>query len=130
VSETSVTGPDGRVLSITTEMVRVDYMTDMDANWKFTDAAGHAHYCDYDAAVHYPTLREVSDGTWWCGSCRDEHEDTHLECRACGEPVKPGMTGPGTKWLPGPRYYWIDGVPATPEQAHEFLEQTRTAAGN
>jgi hypothetical protein len=130
MGETSVTGPDGRVLSITTEMVRVDYLTDMDANWKFTDAAGHGHWCDYDGVLHYPTLHEVSDGTWWCGSCRDEHEDTHLECRACGETVRPGVTGPGTKWLPGLRDYWIDGVPVTPEEALQFLARVRITAAN
>jgi hypothetical protein len=125
-----VTGPGGRVLSITTEQVRVDYLTDMDANWKFTDAAGHAHHCDYDGVPCYPTLHEVSDGTWWCGSCHDEHEDTHLECRACGETIRPGVTGPGTKWLTGRRGYCIDGVPVTLEEALEFLAQVRVAAGS
>jgi hypothetical protein len=130
VSETSVTGPGGRVLSITAERIRVDYMTDMDADWKFTDAAGHGHWCDYDGALHYPTLREVSDGTWWCEDCQDEHENTHLECRWCGETIRPGITGPGTRWLPGRQEYWIDGLPVTPAQAHEFLEQVRRLTGD
>lgn len=125
MSETSVTGPDGRVLRVTRDVIRVDYLSDISASWKFTDAAGHVHHCEYDAADHYPTLREISDGTWWCADCRDEHEDSHLECRLCGEQVTPGMTGPGTKWLPGLTEYLIDGEPVTPEQAQAFAEQVR-----
>jgi hypothetical protein len=125
MSESAITGPDGRTLRVISDMIRIDYLSDINADWKFTDAAGHEHHCDYDAADRYPTLREVWDGTWWCDDCRDEHEDTHLECRQCGEHIRPGMTGPGTKWVPGLTECLIDGEPVTPEQAREFIERMR-----
>jgi hypothetical protein len=124
-----MTDSGGRVLTVTNESHRVDYLSDIDANWVFTDGAGHVHRCDYDAADHYPTLRAVPEGPYWCEGCRDEHEDTHLECRRCGEVIRPGMTGPGTKWLPGPAEYLIDGVPVSQEQAAEFVAQARRGRG-
>lgn len=127
MSEAFVTGPDGRTLRVISDMIRVDYISDISATWKFTDAAGHGHRCDYDAADHYPTLREVSGRTWWCDDCQDEHEDAHLECRLCGETIRPGMTGPGTKWLPGRTEYLLDGEPVTPERAREIAGQWRAA---
>jgi hypothetical protein len=123
VSRTEITDSGGRTLTVAREDIRVDYLSDIDASWKFTDAAGHAHRCDYDAADHYPTLRLVWDETYWCEACRDEHEVAHRECRLCGEVIVPGTTGPGTKWLRGTAGYFIDGEPATQEQAREFTER-------
>lgn len=124
-----MTDSGGRVLTVTREVIRVDYLSDADAGWAFTDTAGHAHHCDYDAVDRYPTLRTVSEGPYWCTDCRDEHEDTHLECRRCGEVIRPGMTGPGTKWLPGLTEYLIDGVPVSQEQVAEFTERVRLERG-
>jgi hypothetical protein len=123
MSTTEITDSGGRTLTVTSEDIQVDYLSYIDAGWKFTDAAGHAHRCDYDAVDHYPTLRLVWEETYWCEGCRDDHEASHLECRRCGEVIVPGTAGPGTKWLRGITDYRIDGEPATREQAREFTER-------
>jgi len=105
------------------QMINVDYMSDIDGNWKHTDKAGHQHWCEYDAQDHYPTLKEVRGETYWCGDCRDEHEDSHLECRLCGEMITPGTTGPGSKWIPGMVEATIDGEPATMEEVQALLRE-------
>jgi hypothetical protein len=120
-----MTDAAGRVLSVVSDPVEIHYLSDIDAAWRFTDAAGHRHRCEYDAAEHWPTLREIADQTWWCDDCRDEHTDTHWECRLCGEHIRPGMTGPGTKLLPGPVTYYIGGEIATADEARAFAESLR-----
>lgn len=116
MARTTLTGPGG-TLELNREVIPVHYMSDIDAAWTFTDTAGHRHHCAYDAADHYPTLRTVLDGRWWCGDCDDEHEDSHLECRQCGQAITPGMTGPGTKFIAGLTTYTLDGEEITEEQA-------------
>jgi len=120
----SISGLQGELV-IERDVINVSYLSDIDANWRYTDTRGHHHYCDYDAPDHYPTLREVTDQTWWCDDCRDEHEDTHLECRQCGEHITPGMTGPGTKLIPGRVEYTFNGEPVTPERAQQIIENWR-----
>jgi hypothetical protein len=120
MARASLSGPRGELV-IEREMIPVHYMSDIDAGWRYTDANGHRHYCDYEAADHYPTLREVTDETWWCADCADEHEDSHLECRQCGEVIRPGTTGPGTRLIAGPVTYTLNGEPVTEEQARELI---------
>ncbi len=113
----------GRELRAERAVIPVHYMSDLDANWRFTDAAGHRHHCEYDAADHYPTLRTVTDRMYWCEGCCDEHEDSHLECRQCGEHIRPGITGPGVKQIAGPVTYYLDGEPVSTEEADAFMAQ-------
>jgi hypothetical protein len=120
MARTTLTGPQG-VLDVQREVIPVHYLSDIDANWRFTDAAGHAHHCEYEAADRYPTLRRVTDETYWCESCRDEHELDHLECRQCGERIVPGTAGPGTKHIQGMTTYTFNGEEISPERAREIV---------
>jgi hypothetical protein len=113
----------GRELRTERELTAVHYEHDLDAGWRFTDAAGHRHHCEYEAADHYPTLRRVTDRVYWCEGCCDEHDDSHLECRQCGEHVVPGITGPGVMHIWGPVTYYLDGEPVSAEQAEAFIAQ-------
>lgn len=124
----ALSGPQGELV-IEREIIPVNYLSDIDANWMFTDAAGHVHHCEYEAADHYPTLRRVTDDTWWCEDCEDEHESTHLECRLCGEVIRPGTTGPGTKYIAGMITCTLDGEPVTREQADQVIAEWRRARG-
>jgi hypothetical protein len=128
--ESSFTTVDGHTLRIIHEETPVNYLNDIDANWRFTDAVGHEHHCEYEAIYHWPTLREVVDNTSWCEDCEDNHEDTHFECRLCGEHITPGMTGPGTKFIQGMTLYFIDNEPVTKTEAEEFVTQMRRLAAN
>ena len=121
MTRTTLSGPQG-TLSIEREIIPVHYLSDIDANWRYTDAHGHEHYCDYGAADHYPTLREVLDETYWCGDCGDEHELSHLECRQCGEKIRPGTTGPGVTYIPGMITYTFNGEIITPERAQQLID--------
>ena len=124
----AVSGPRGE-LAVEKEMIRVGYESDLDAGWLFTDVAGHVHYCDYAAAEHYPTLLLVTDGSYYCPDCRDEHEDSHLECRRCGERIIPGRTGPGTITLGGQAVYTFNGEPVSQEHALRILAEMRVPGG-
>lgn len=70
-----------------------------DPNWTTTDTQGHEHY--YDRG--YPTLEWVVAETYWCGMCRDQHEEWEYRCRKCGEPVRPEtrMPDPSGVAIPG-----------------------------
>jgi hypothetical protein len=119
----SVHTPAGE-LRAETDLISVPYLSDLDATWRFTDAHGHEHHCDYDGASHYPTLTEIFREPYWCGSCSETHDDIvdHYECRLCGETVTPAMTGPGVKYLSGPVAYYLDGQPITAEQASQVIQ--------
>lgn len=123
---TSLIARDGHVIKVTNDMIPVHYLSDIDANWHFTDTAGHEHRCEYSAADHWPTLKEVAEEGYWCADCDEEHEDVHLECKLCGEHIQPGMTGPGTKFIQGLTSYFIDDEPVTREQALVFAERLRS----
>jgi hypothetical protein len=98
----SATGPGGEQLTFRREVTEVSYLTDLDRNWTFTDRNGHRHYCDYEAADHYPTLLAVYDEDHWCADCGGDYAPLdHYECRQCGEQVTPGMTGPGVIHVSG-----------------------------
>jgi hypothetical protein len=118
----TLSGPQG-TLAVEREMISVSYLSDIDADWKFTDANGHQHYCVYEGADHYPTLRRVVDETYWCGECGDEHELAHLECRQCGEAITPGTTGPGEKVITGVVTYTFNGELITPERARQIVAE-------
>jgi hypothetical protein len=122
MAKTTLSGRAG-VLEVEREVIPVHYLSDIDAGWRFTDAAGHEHHCEYEAPDHYPTLVRVTDETYWCDTCGDEHELDHLECRQCGERIRPGTTGPGTKFIQGLITYTLDGEPITEERARELIAE-------
>jgi hypothetical protein len=118
--------PEGR-LEVWTDMVDVSTMSGPDKGWRFTDAHGHEHRY-VEAAWPYPTLTEVIDATYWCADCHDEHEDAHLECRICGEHIRPGLRGPRTESVPGRKEWLLDGRPISRERGEALLaEMTREA---
>lgn len=91
-----------------------------DPEWKAVDLAGHEHQYVAGAQLgepHWPTLEWVVDETYWCDTCRDEHDKGHWECKQCGETVEPGMVmeGPKTITKPGRTTYKINGNPVDPE---------------
>lgn len=100
MTRVSLAGLRGELV-IDRQVTPVSYLSDMDAAWTFTDSSGHRHHCEYDAADHYPTLALVTGPSWWCEDCDDEHQDSRLECRQCGEEITPGQTGPGVEYIPG-----------------------------
>lgn len=124
----TLSGQQGELV-IEREIIPVNYLSDIDASWKFTDAAGHPHHCEYEAADHYPTLRQVTDEPWWCEDCEDEHESTHLECRQCGEAICPGTTGPGTRYIPSMITCTLNGELITREQADQVIAKWERARG-
>jgi hypothetical protein len=128
MAKTVLSGSRG-VLEIEREMIAVHYLSDIDAHWTYTDAAGHRHHCEYEAADHYPTLIRVTDEAYWCGSCNDEHEEAHLACRQCAEQVVPGSTGPGVKYIPGLTVCTFNGEPVSLARAQEIAAGWQ-AAGN
>lgn len=128
MTRTTLSGPQG-TLSVEREVIPVSYLTDIDADWRYTDAHGHRHHCEYEAADHYPTLRRVVYEMYWCDDCEDEHELSRLECRQCGEVITPGMTGPGTKFIAGLITYTLNGEEITPERAQQIIEQWRPGHG-
>ncbi len=110
-------------LVIECEAIPVWYLSDIDGGWRFTDAAGHLHHCEYDAADHYPTLTRVVEETYWCENCGDEHEASRLECRQCGEAIAPGTTGPGVKYVSGITTFTLNGEPVSREEAQRVVAE-------
>jgi len=116
--------PEGE-LSIHVDMVEV---TDMgprpDKSWEYTDKQGHEHFYD-GYPVPYPTLVDVPDGVYYCQDCRDEHDESHTECRICGEHITPGMTGGDMfrQYIPGRRQFMLDGAEITEARFMELLNR-------
>jgi hypothetical protein len=124
----SVSGPQGHLV-VEREIIPVHYLGDIDADWTYTDDAGHRHHCEYEAADRYPTLIRVRDGTYWSEDYQDELEVTHLECRQCGEAIQPGMTGPGTRYVSGPVTATLDGEPVSLDRAKQLAAEWRALSG-
>lgn len=66
--------------------------------WRYVDDAGHVH-------AGYDSLEWVGTSTYWCDTCRDEHEEGEYRCRLCAEVVEPEyvFTGPQAEVVPGLR---------------------------
>lgn len=114
-------------LVIETEEIEVtSNLPRADRNWRFTDAAGHEHYW----RDGYPTLVTVTDDSYWCADCRDEHTDQHLECPQCHETVRPRAVGPSgfREFAPGRTTYWLDGVEIDEATARRLYDETRGGA--
>lgn len=77
-----------------------------DLNWRYTDERGHEHHYDNG----YPTLETVVTGTWWCQDCHEEHAETALACRQCGEHITPGTKPPSPfpTYVQGPSSWSVE----------------------
>ncbi|MFF0588369.1 hypothetical protein ACFYWD_20630 [Streptomyces sp. NPDC003781] len=105
----------------------VSDLPERDPEWRGRDSNGHEHYAAQsgEGPVTYPTLAEVAGEPYWCVDCQDEHVDTWMECRICGEKVTPGTRSPRPKWIStGARYYW-NGEPISDERANEIIAEQR-----
>ncbi len=98
-----------------------------DTAWVVVDTHGHAHrWCVMDESVgtpikpayHYrpdvklgvPTLVWVKDGEEYWEDDDEPHDVGHLECRQCGEHIKPGYTADTNRqYVPGLRWFCING---------------------
>lgn len=102
-----------------------------DPEWAYTDNEGHEHraYPESTDKPTWPTLKRVVDETYWCETCRDEHEDTHYECAICGETIEPGIIhkGPEEKMIAGPPSFKINGMPVSRETWDKAVGMAREA---
>lgn len=88
-------------------------------SWKATDSNGHEHRYDRSGGwPPFPTLNEIIDEWHWCdGDEGYEHHDpheqvdeSHFECKICGDVVAPAMDPGGTpKSIAGPWSARIEG---------------------
>jgi hypothetical protein len=92
------------------EAIPVSVMDDVqpDLTWNFTDAAGHTH-CFNSVTGKVDSIESVKTGEWYCGDCREIHEEFELRCKACGEKVEPKYhhLGPATRTVPGLASYSV-----------------------
>lgn len=111
----------GSVLEVDREMIEISTgLPQPSKTWKATDSQGHEH-AYADGPDHYPTLRpEYRE--FWCPDCHEEHEESWLVCRICGEQVTPGTYVDTTpQYLPGRTSYLLNGEPITKERAEELM---------
>lgn len=128
MSTGSYRGPGGASLAVRREITPVHYDSDLDRNWRYTDHAGHQHYCDYDAPDHYPTLRAVYDEDHWCEDCQGDYQPLlRYECPQCGETIRPGTTGPGVVNIAGPEEWELTEA-LTGDQARHAVESGQYAS--
>lgn len=125
---TTITLPNDQVLEVEHSGQWVQTaLPQPDPTWRTRDANGHEH-AYADQPDHYPTLKREHGETYWCGDCDDEHQDSWLVCRLCGERVDPGTVIDTTpQWLPGPSAYLLDGMPISKEQGDELVAEWRRA---
>ena len=92
-----------------------------DTNWVHVDSRGHEHRM-HDGT--YPSLRRVVTASYWCPDC-----GSHWACAVCGEPVEPGMVGPGLvrEFVPGRVRYWLDDVEIGEAEALAIAAERRQA---
>lgn len=119
------------------DLMEVTSLRRPDVRWRFVDAQGHEHrwYLEgapatyYAATCHYdtPTLIWVKDGEEYWEDDDEPHDVGHLECKQCGEPVKPGYTADDHKqYVPGLLRCYINGVSVSKEEyERRWLEAQR-----
>jgi hypothetical protein len=104
-----------------------------DTSWRFTDAKGHEHRWyvgwtpaeSYSPMVHYevPTVVWVSDGTRY-DEDGEPYEVGHVECRECGEHVKPGHTADAYEQkVAGLLRCYVDDRPVTREEFERLARE-------
>ena len=87
--------PDFTV-EIDREVINMEFLyPERDPDWTYTDKAGHHH----DAKL--ATCEVVVTRTYWCEDCQDEHEESELRCKECGEVINPGTRTALPKQIPG-----------------------------
>jgi len=119
-------GP-GDVLRAENEPIEVtSALPSPDENWRYTDKAGHLHKM---VRFDYPTLKWVTDETWWCEDCEDEHDEGHWACRQCDEEIQPGTKPPSIyrEYTPGSTYYYLNDQEISEARYRELLEQLEQA---
>lgn len=110
-----------------------------DTAWRVTDAHGHEHrwHVDGKPAVSYapsaryetPTLVWVKDGEEYWEDDDEPHAVGHLECRLCGEHIEPRYRADDcTQYIPGLRWYRIDGRLVSPDEYARRLAEARHGA--
>lgn len=109
------------VLEIERDMIEVSTgLPQPSKSWTVTDSQGHEH-AYADGPDRYPTLRPEYR-TFWCPDCHEEHEESWLVCRLCGERVEPGTYVDTTpQFLPGRTSYTLNGEPITKERADGII---------
>ena len=128
---TTVHTKSGDVFESHCDLIDVTSMRRPDPTWVFVDALGHEHrwYVERDGQTHVamptydpqrtyktPTLIYVKDGES-CYEDGEPYEYGHLECASCGEHVQPRHTADTQRqYIPGLRYYTINGEPVSPEE--------------
>lgn len=119
-STSAITGDFGE-LRWETEMIDVTSgLPKPDPNWTFTDLQGHEHR--YDDG--YPTLVRVVESTT-VDEDGEEWDEWHFACRACGQHIEPGTTGPSRfrEYAPGRTQAFLNGEPISKERFEELVEQ-------
>lgn len=112
---------DFGVIEIRQEIIRIDtLLPQLDPDWEQVDEAGHKHSGDN----LYKTLREVEDETYWCSDCRDDHTDSHLECKKCKQEIHPGTRAPRPEFIQGVLTITLNGEPITEEDAKALVEKS------
>lgn len=101
---TTINGETWQV-TFSRDALEVIFPSEADPDWRVVDKQGHEHCWHFRQAGHgasLPSLVWKIDETYWCDSCRDEHETGHYECKKCGEEVKPGSRTPyGKQFVSG-----------------------------
>ena len=108
--------------------IRPLYAWVADPNWRHVDRAGHEHYYEETPSVggwHYPTLVKCGENEW-CPECEEFHEITWLECRVCGEHVRPGSVEQVVQQVLPARYF-IDDRPVTEAEYRAVFGQLPAA---
>lgn len=78
-----------------------------DENWRHADSSGHVHAFSNGKL---PTLHWVVTGSYWCDTCRDEHEEGEWRCIQCEEAVEADyhFTGLTMFMVPGLASYTVE----------------------
>jgi len=108
-----------------------------DTRWRFVDAAGHTHrwYMQGQPAESYrpdakyetPTLTWVHDG-WGYYEDGERYAIGHHECSECRERIEPHFCADDFRqYLPGPRWFCINGEPVSPEEFQRRFEAAQSS---
>lgn len=103
-----------------------------DERWRFTDAAGHEHRYERQAAGdYYPTLRWFVTERYWRADCEDEHTEGEWICPLCDEVITPGTAGPDMfrRYVPGRTTYYLGDEEISEARYRELEAQLRSGPG-
>lgn len=118
---------NGDVLEMSCDRIEVTSNHRPDTSWVVTDKVGHEHrwFANGSPASRYspmdthdvPTLVWVKDGEeYWAGD-DEPHDVGHLECRQCGEHIRPRYTADDCRqYVHGLRRCCVNGLPVSLEE--------------